>query len=268
MLVIGAGLSRNCKNGAGSAPPSWRGLLEELTRTFTVPGKARKNVNELVKQDRYLEAAELLRARARSQSKEQDFLQRIANVTDGGKKPTEQYKPDVIHDAVLRLEPEVLATTNYDRILERASRNGYNVHTYESPTLAADVRSGTPVLIKLHGTVDSASQIILTRSDYARLRREGVHVLEVLQALFLTRTALFVGYSFNDPDIHLLLENVLGARGEVPAHYLLTSDTIPDYQRDVYKYCYGTAVVTFGDSDYEEMRRMLQLLGAEVEARR
>lgn len=165
-------------------------------------------------------------------------------------------------------EPEVVVTTNYDRVIERATRNGYNVHSYESSTLGRDVRSGTPVLVKVHGTVDSASKIILTRSDYSRLRREGAHALEVLQALFLTRTALFVGYSFSDPDIHLLLENVLGARGDVAAHYLLTSDTIPLHQRDVYKYCYGTAVVTFGKQDYKEMNRMLELLAEAVEARR
>jgi hypothetical protein len=108
----------------------------------------------------------------------------------------------------------------------------------------------------------------LTRSDYARLRRVGVRTLEVVQSLFTTRTALFVGYSFSDPDVHLLLENVMGATGEAASHYLLTSDNIPEHTREVYRYCFGTATINFAKDDYAEMRRMLELLADQVEARR
>jgi hypothetical protein len=266
VLVVGAGVSRSCRNAAGASPPSWEQLLRQLIATFT-SGTTKGFARKLVDQGRYLDAAELLRGRARAQAKEEDFLKRIAEVTDGGTKAADQYQPSDMHEMLLTLEPDVLLTTNYDRILERASRNGYNLHPYDSTTLARDVRSGTPVLVKVHGSVDSASKIVLTRSDYTRLRREGAHALEVLQALFLTKTALFVGYSFNDPDIHLLLENVLGARGDVPAHYLLTG-AIPAHQRDVYQYCYGTAAVTYAEGNYEEMQRMLDLLSRQVEARR
>jgi hypothetical protein len=266
MLVVGAGISRSCINAAGASPPSWDLLLRGLIADFTT-GAVRRSALELVDRRLYLDAAELLRGRARAQAKEQDFLKRIAMVTDGGTKTTEQYQPSQIHQTLLSLEPDVLLTTNYDRILERATNNGYNVHPYDSTALAGDVRSGMPVLVKVHGSVDSASKIVLTRSDYTRLRREGAHALEVLQALFLTKTALFVGYGFSDPDIHLLLENVLGARGDVAAHYLLTG-TVPEYQREVYQFSYGTAAVTYAQGGYAEMQRMLELLSMQVEARR
>ena len=124
------------------------------------------------------------------------------------------------------------------------------------------------MLVKIHGSVDDATNLVMTRSDYARLRRLGAHVLEVLQALFLTKTALFVGYGFGDPDVQLLLENVMGARGEVAAHYLLTSKAIPEYVKDTYEYCFGTTVIGFADGDFAEMTRMIELLGEAVEARR
>lgn len=267
ILVIGAGVSRGCASSNGNYPPSWKELIDELAITFTT-ATHKTAVRELVAQGRYLEAAELIRARARSQAKENDFLQRIAEVTDGGRKAEGQYRPGDLHDTLLGLEPEVLVTTNYDRILERATRNGYNVHTYGSTTLGRDIRLGVPVLIKVHGSVDSASEIVLTRSDYSRLHRDGAHALEVLQALFLTKTALFVGYSFSDPDIQLLLENILGARGDIAAHYLLTSKAVPQYQRELYQFCYGTATVAFADGDYIEMGRMLKLLLTQVEASR
>lgn len=267
MLVVGAGISRGCANSSGEFPPSWKELINELAAKFT-SGIHKTAVRELVTQGRYLEAAELIRVRARSQAKEDDFLQRIAEVTDGGRKVENQYQPSHLHETLLGLDPYVLITTNYDRILERATRNGYNVHSYGSTTLGRDIRLGVPVLVKVHGSVDSTSEIVLTRSDYTRLRREGAQALEVLQALFLTKTALFVGYSFSDPDIQLLLENILGARGDIAAHYLLTSKAVPAYQKELYQYCYGTSIVAYSDGDYAEMGRMLELLLAQVEANR
>jgi hypothetical protein len=76
------------------------------------------------------------------------------------------------------------------------------------------------------------------------------------------------GCSFSDPDIQLLLENILGARGDIAAHYLLTSKAMPQYQKDLYQYCYGTAIVTYSDGDYAEMRRMLELLLVQVDSKR
>jgi hypothetical protein len=267
VLVLGAGTSGGCKNDAGRVPPGWRELLKLLAEAYTT-GTAKTAALRLVAHEDYLQAAELIRVRSRGAGKEQDFLKKVAEVTDGGRKTEDQYQPVALHDALLRLEPDVLVTTNYDRVLERATKNGYNVHRYDSTTLGSDVRSGTPVLIKIHGSVDSVSELVLTRSDYSRLRRQGAHVLEVLQALFLTRTALFIGYSFSDPDIHLLLENVLGARGDVPAHYLLTGHHTPGYVRDIYAHSYGTTTVTYKSGDYNESRRMVELLGDEVGARR
>ena len=168
----------------------------------------------------------------------------------------------------MTLEPEIIVTTNYDKLLEAATKNGYNVHAYTSTSFGRDVRSGNPSIVKVHGSIDDGPKIILTRSDYARLRREGAEVLEVLQALFLTRTALFVGYSMGDPDMQLLLENVLGARGQVSADYLLGSKALPEYQRDVFDFCYGTTLVSFADGDYAEMARMVELLGIEAQTQR
>lgn len=265
VLVLGAGTSRSCTNASGRTPPSWADLLLSLADSFTKT-KARAAAKDLVERMNYLEAAELIRVCARTEGKEQDFLGKIAEMADGGRES--QYRPVELHDALMRLEPDIIVTTNYDRVIERATNNGYNLHRFDSTTLASDVRSGNPVLLKIHGSVDSATELVLTRSDYARLRRDGAHALEVLQALFLTKTALFAGYSLNDPDIQLLLENALGARGNTPAHYLLTGGPIPSHVQQMYSYCYGTTTVHYKSGDYAEMKRMIEVLGDEVGALR
>lgn len=267
VLVMGAGISRGCINDVGLHPPGWEDLISGLAREL-LTGVHRKSVIGLVKAGRLLEAAELLRARARATAKEEDFLHRVADLTDGGATAAEQFKPSPLHDSLLTLEPEIVVTTNYDKIFERASNNGYYVHTHTSTTVGRDIRSGNPVVLKIHGSVDDGSRVVLTRSDYARLRREGAHSLEVLQALFLTRTALFVGYGLGDPDIQLLLENAVGARGETASHYVLASKKVPEFERVMLEYCFGTTLVTFADGDFGEMARMLSLLGDEVTVRR
>lgn len=268
VLVVGAGVSRSCVNDRGESPPSWDELITELAQDLLTPAP-RKTVRQLLEGAKYLEAAELIRATARKAGKEEDYFAAIVRSTGGGGNSADtHFQPSALHDHLMRLGPDVIVTTNYDKLLEKATRNGFNVHLHDSKNLDRDIRSGTPSLIKVHGSVDKSSEVVLTRSDYARLRRDGANVLEVLQALFLTRTALFVGYSMGDPDIQLLLENVLGARGAVPAHYLLGPSDTPDYALDVYEYCYGTALIKFQSGDYEEMRRMVELLGAEIESRR
>jgi DNA polymerase elongation subunit (family B) len=229
--------------------------------------RAKTDVNNLIKQANFLEAAQYLKMQARGSAKESDFLSTIAEATDGNSQGGGNFMPSKFHDTLLRLNPDIIVTTNYDKILERASASGYKVHDYASTAIGRLVRSGQPLIIKIHGSIDDPDGIILTRADYARLRKQGSDALEVLQALFLTRTALFIGYSLNDPDIQLVLENVLGARDEPISHYMLASKDVKEYQRDVLRYCYGTDIVSYRPGDYEEMFKMLVLLADLVDAK-
>lgn len=265
VLVVGAGASLGCSNSIGARPLSWPDLIKQLNAKFG-SGSTKAAVTKLLQHNQFLEAAEVLKAHARATSKEQDFLDAIVLLTDGGPSQDRQFQPGKLQDTLLRLDPYVFVTTNYDRILERACNSGFNVHHSDFDQLAQDVRTGTPLILKIHGSADRKKGMVLTRSDYMRLRREATTALEVLQALLLTRTTLFVGYSFSDPDIQLLLENAVGARGGPAAHYLLTSDSTPTHQREVLKHSYGTTLVTYKGADYAEMARMLELLADAVEA--
>lgn len=267
VLVVGAGVSRSCTNSKGSAPPSWPDLLDKLMKALCSQ-RERVKASEAIAHGDYLLAAELIRSAVRAKGREHDYLKLIADATDGGTKAEDQFQPSDLHNTIMRLNPEIIVTTNYDRILERASNSGYNIHSFDSANLGSDLRQGTPVLVKIHGTVDKSPDLVLTRSDYSRLRRDGARTLNVLQALFLTRTVLFVGYGFSDPDIHLVMENVLGATDDAPSHYLLAAEGIPAHVRDVYRYAYGTTVVGYKDGDFEEMYRMMELLADAVDAKR
>lgn len=260
VLVVGAGVSRSAKNSAGVQPPDWMGLLSHLMKVVAPHGgsKVRKMATSTLESGDLLECAELLKFEASRVGKLADFDREISSQTTS---PSDGYLPSTLHQALMRLSPKTVITTNYDKLLESVSENTFKVHSFTSTSVAHEVRMGEPVLIKIHGSVDDSSNLILTRSDFAKVRKSGRHALDVVQSLFMTRPALFVGYSFNDPDIHLLLENVVG-REERTSHYLLTDSSIPNYREQMYGQVYGTAVIKFAKNNFDEMERMIDLLAA------
>jgi len=79
--------------------------------------------------------------------------------------------------------------------------------------------------VKAHGCVSDPSKIVLSRSSYFSARRDFPGFYELLDALFLTNTLLFVGYSLSDPDIQLVLENANISAPSAHPHYALVEKT-------------------------------------------
>lgn len=245
VVVVGAGLSASCTSG-GTSPPAWDKLLKDITAEL---GLGREDeILELIEKDRLLDAAELVRQQAQRESKNQDLHKQIKVAVDG--KRRHNFTGSEWHDALIQLDPQVLVTTNYDKIIERATSDAYAKHDYLSDGVAGDIRRGESVLLKIHGDVDKIEKVILSRTDYTKARLHGAHAMRVLEALFLTRPALLLGYRLRDPDMQLLLENVVGGRGETAAHFMLAPADMPDYERDILEFSYGITVVPFEAADY------------------
>ncbi len=263
ILIVGSGVSRSCSLPDGLRPPSWEDLLRDLTRKLHLDHR-KDEIEALIEKERLLDAAELVRQEARGQGREQDLLTGVRRAVDGP--PGSYFEGSGWHEAIVRLESQVIVTTNYDKIIERATNGGYSMHEYGSDRVAGDVRRTVPVLLKIHGNVDNIEDIVLTRTDYTSLQIKGTQALRVLEALLLTRTALLLGYSLRDPDMQLVLENVLGGRGEAPAHYILCSDDLPDYERDMLRFCYGVNAVTHPAGDYSAALAYLDQLADIVQS--
>jgi hypothetical protein len=263
IVFVGAGVSQSCVVESGEHPPSWVSLLKTVAER-AVSSVKQAEISILCDEGRLLDAAELLRAETERTGRSQDVLSLIRQLVDGA--PGKSYRGSVWHESIVRLEPQIIVTTNYDKIIERATNNGYNNHDYRSTRIAGDLRRKEPILLKMHGSVDKIEEVILTRRDYTMLRNQGRTALEVLQALMMTRVALFVGYGMRDPDIQLIMENVLGGREEAAPHYALMDEATPEYERDVLRTCYGINVISYPTGDYSAAASMLASLANEVEA--
>jgi hypothetical protein len=228
VIFLGAGASAGCSSSVNPAikPPGWEAFLKHLQGLIaSVAIKA--SIDELVKSKRYLDAAEVILANLPPA----DFTQ---SVRDLFLKP--HFQAGSFHASVLKIDPKVVVTTNYDDIYDTYSRSGlavdgYNVCKYYESHLVADLRSPVRLIVKAHGCVSDASKIILSRSQYFRERQHYASFYTVLDSLFLTNTVLFLGYSLSDPDIQLVLENAnIAAVSRHPHYALIGDDMLPELE--------------------------------------
>ena len=265
MLFIGSGVAATCQNEVGQSPPTWAALLTTLCQLVR-ENDAKETGLRLIANQELLAAADHVRFVLSRESDLGTYFQTIRRAVDG---PTnDPYRPSQLYTDLLALEPKVVFTTNYDKLFESAFRIGYSVHPFDSPGLSHDLRQGEPVLVKLHGSTDAMQRIVLTRTDYARVRREGRPVYEVLEALSLTSTILFVGYSMDDPDIQLVLQAV-GAPGLSPeAHFMLGPEPASPARAPVFKESFGVSLLPYPQGEHAKVGEAIVELGNLVLATR
>jgi|GEM_PF-6221741 len=115
--------------------------------------------------------------------------------------PDHGYKPGILHTMLLELPWNDVFTTNYDTLLEDASRDLKNPHYM----VVADVNSiplsgGKSRIIKLHGSYPSNKPWIITKEDYEEYPgRFGVFYNQVISAMSKDVFCLF-GFSGDDPN--------------------------------------------------------------------
>lgn len=119
----------------------------------------------------------------------------------------------------------VLATTNYDRLLVQP----HNPFIHRTATwqdavgLHVGIRDGSRVL-HLHGVFDEPRSVVFGRNDYEDVIADGAYQ-KILEALWLQRTLVFIGCSFDglqDPDFARLLALASQSfRGTPYRHYAL-----------------------------------------------
>jgi hypothetical protein len=228
IVFLGAGASANCMSADKTCnPPLWGDFLKKL-KSAIPSGTDFSSIDSLIEKERFLDAAEVILGKVTPA----DFTRIIRQLF-----VTPRYSPSKIHEAVLDIDPKIVVTTNYDDIYDNYCRSGlandgYNICKYYEPHLVNDLRSPVRLIIKAHGCVSDPSRIVLTRSEYFKERQQHGFFYEILDALFLTNTILFLGYSLSDPDIQLVLENSNIAAQSCHKHYAFISDDLhPDIEQ-------------------------------------
>lgn len=263
-LILGAGASASSVNVDGQRPPDWSTFLE---RGFALISQDddRAAAQDLLQRGSPLDAAQIL-ADSLGAGDFSLFIRRELE--------DPQFLPSELHVHILRIDPKIVITTNYDRIYESlatqgAAAAGYNVCRYYEEHLVNDLRSNRRLIIKAHGCVSDPQKIVLTRQQYFAARRDYPQFFSALDAIFLTNTLLFIGSGFNgDPDIELLLQNVNISAPSRHTHYALVEAGRHASVRRALTETHNVTFLEYEQGQHQQVVDALKLLADDVDAYR
>ena len=223
---VGAGLSLTL-----GAPifPNWAGLVERFAARLDAEAMAAEagEVRRLIAERDLVAAAE---AALRSLPKPR-YLEELRLALD--KTRPAQVNLSAV-EAVWRLQPDVVITTNFERVLEwpfeLPSSWPYQppgvrpqIAHNDDPALLRRLEAGAaaddPLIWHLHGSIRRPDSIVLSTSDFSSLYGaddgrgapdpKNENALRVLSGVIARRPLLFVGFSLGDPFLLNQLRRLL-----------------------------------------------------------
>jgi hypothetical protein len=257
VFFVGSGISK----GANPTLPTWKDLILNLVPKL--PKRVdQKLVRKLVRREAFLDAAQILRDGIDSA----DFSAHLREIFQVRPTP-----PSSLYSDMFRMDPKVIVTTNYDEFIER-NFNHYSdgleshiVSKHDNVRLINDLRSPERSIIKIHGCISEPNNIVFDRVSYYNLKKSNPSLASILISLMTLNTVLFVGYSVNDPDIQLILEDVkVTTSGSYP-HYALLSKFEHTSMRRVFLETYNISAIEYPDGNHGAVPAYLSILREKVE---
>lgn len=246
---VGAGLS----SGAGFV--DWKALLQEFARDL--------------KLDLDIETDLTLVAQYHV-NRERQNRTRLHNklVAEFSK----QVSPTRSHELLAQLPIHLFWTSNYDHLIETALEAAGRKRRVFRSSKARTFRSPADDLVfKLHGDLDDPSTIVITRDDYANYVKEYPDFRDRLRLDLGEKTFLFLGFSFTDPHLDFILNELRSTYGDSQRnHYVIMGKEQPGRKTEKsYRYALNKQRLRIEDlenfgiktllvDDFDEVPRILE----------
>ncbi len=208
--IIGAGLS--CWAGY----PLWGSLLKKVAEKSN-NDKLKQDVNKLIEDYEYEKAADTLE----KFFKENRFMRKVNEVISSVN-PDESKRPP-FQQQLKKLFKAPFVTTNYDKLLETLLGASFVVNPqdpFNEAAINSHLQNKKHFIIKLHGTVDDPTHMILTKKSYNKVYgdnpEEPVKTLplpKTLEAIFKSSFPLFLGCSLDKDRTCAVFKNCVGTTG-------------------------------------------------------
>lgn len=184
-IFAGAGLSR------GSGFVDWKGLLKDIAdelnldidreddlvslAQYHINANGRQSINELIVEE----------------------FQRTAQKNEN-------------MSILSRLPIDTYWTTNYDSIIKDTMVESGKI--VDVKIRQSQMKNYKPnrdaVVYKMHGDKDDPDEAVITRDDYERYDRDRALFTTQLKGELISKTFLFIGFSFEDPNLEQILSRV------------------------------------------------------------
>ncbi len=243
-IFVGAGLSQ----AAGF--PGWAELLDEPRKAADIP----EDVRDLALAAQYYVQS----VPGGPETLQDHVLRALVKVP---------VKPTPAHEFLAEVPVDDVWTTNYDCLLE-ASMAGATVLASEE-----EVRTRPPQgrkrIIKMHGSLTIETPVrwrappVITREHYESYEREYPRLWALLRATYLTKSMLFLGFSFADPNVEVLLRLSRTLQASREHFTVLRRPTEPSERRlhDLRRHDLEQSGVQVCEiDDYADLEPMLQRL--------
>ena len=128
------------------------------------------------------------------------------------------------HEILARLPIETYWTTNYDCLIETALTAAGKVVDVKSAVrhLKKVQRGRQATVYKMHGDVGDPDRAVLTKDDYESYFRDREPFVTALAGDLVSKTMLFVGFSFTDPNIDYVMSRIRVVLHSAPKqHYCI-----------------------------------------------
>lgn len=191
-VFAGAGLSR------GSGYVDWKNLLKPLAEEIGL---------DIDKEDDLISVAQFYRNEKMNRGAINSKLMEAFT-----RETTENENIDIL----TRLPIQTYWTTNYDNLLEEGFRNNNRKAEVkiDKNQLAITLPDRDVVLYKMHGDVGHPSEAVLTKDDYESYDIKRPLFRTALQGDLISKTFLFIGFSFEDPNLDYILSRIHSLLGE------------------------------------------------------
>jgi Sir2- and TIR-associating SLOG family/SIR2-like domain len=186
-IFAGAGLSR----AAGFV--DWKMLLKSVATSLGLDVEKETNLVALAQY--YCNAR--LGSRGRINKLLLDKFSRDAEITPN-------------HRILARLPISTYWTTNYDKLIEKALEDAGKRPDvkYTIDQLALTVPHRDAVVYKMHGDISEPAKAVLIKDDYEKYHLTRQAFITALTGDLVSKTFLFLGFSFNDPNIDYVLSRI------------------------------------------------------------
>lgn len=197
-IFAGAGLSR------ASGYVDWKNFLRPLAKEVKL---------DIEKEKDFLSVAQYCRNESGTRG---SINQEILNAFNA--KVCENENIEII----ARLPISTYWTTNYDKLIEKELERKYRKADVkiDSDQLSNILIDRDAVVYKMHGDVDHPASAVLTKDDYVLYDKKRSLFRTILKGDLISKRFLFIGFSFEDPNLDYILSQIHAFLDEnVAEHY-------------------------------------------------